>query len=1340
MEKFYLGLDVGTESVGIACTDENYDLLRAKGKDLWAVRLFDEAQTGAERRLKRTARRRLVRRALRIDWLQEQFLPYMKDELFFVRLNNSGFGFEDKDERLGSAASLFSDKDFDDKSFHKKYPTVFHLRRDLITGSEKADLRLYYLAIHHIVKYRGHFLYEGQKTSEVRDIRKQFEALNREAEECFAEEIPYLDVSKADAFREIALSSELKSSEKRKKCLELFGAKESPLKDIVTLMLGYSAKLSAVFGNDEYGKESISFKKASEEELAAKQELLGDNFAYLERIKGIYDYTVFENILKGKAFISLAMTDIYSKHSDDLRRLKGFIKAHCDKDTYFKVFKSTADKGNYCSYIGKTKVGKKKVKVEKCKEVDEFYKFIAKILKEKEGDPEAAAMLAEIEERKFMPKIINADNGLFPYQINLDELDRLLANLVRDYPEFGEKGEDGLSAAEKIRKIFLFKIPYYVGPLGSRGDNVWAVKKSDERITPWNFDEIIDKGASNEKFMRRMTGKCSYLYLENTLPKHSVIYQKFNTLNRLNKVKIDGVPISVELKQEIFGELFCTHKKVTLKMLKNYLVEKGYVAPKKEVIIEGFNKEIDVSMSSYVTLKNILGDIADRRPEICEDIILWHTLNTDKRLVEKLMADKYGDVAEVMDNIKQLKGLNSFKEFGTLSAKLLCGLKGGIDYETGEVLSIIGALYNTNENFNQILENDKYTFKQLISEENAGLGDEVDYKALEDMRLSPSVRRGVWQAIKMADEYIAALGRNPDKIFVEVARGGGEKGKETESRKNRLLRLYDVAKETGSLIGELNGKTDSELRSERLYLYFLQRGKCMYTGKEISLDDLNGELYDVDHIMPRSITKDDSLDNKVLVYREANAKKADTYPVPEQYRSMSRFWKELKDSGLVSEKKYALLTRTAPLDENDFNDFINRQIVVTGQTAKAVAELLQRKYKDAKVVYSKAENVADFKNKYGIVKCRDTNDLHHARDAYLNIVVGNVYDTKFSSARAYYRKTDDGWREYNLKHLFDRSIAGAWKGSESVAAVKKTAARCSMSVTRYTFTGKGKFYDETVYSGKDGAVMPRKDTAPYTDVVRYGGFKSLKTAYFAVVESDGKKGAREKYIKPVPVLIDYKSKADPGIVLRYLTEYEGLKNPKILVGKIKIKTLLEVDGMPVYLAGVSGKRELLLHNAVQWYTDPATDDYVKALSKLFEANRKGMLTDAEKQANEYAVKTNRFKESKLLITKDRNLSLYDAIASQLGKKIYSGVSGAAFFRQKLAGGREKFIALSLFDQACVLLQLVKFLKCNAETADLTLIGDKSICGKLLINQKIDGKEIVIVNKSECGLTERRVKI
>lgn len=80
MDKFYLGLDIGTNSVGIACTDENYNLLRAKGKDLWAVRLFDEAQTAATRRTFRVARRRLQRRAWRIDILQEIFEPRVDDK------------------------------------------------------------------------------------------------------------------------------------------------------------------------------------------------------------------------------------------------------------------------------------------------------------------------------------------------------------------------------------------------------------------------------------------------------------------------------------------------------------------------------------------------------------------------------------------------------------------------------------------------------------------------------------------------------------------------------------------------------------------------------------------------------------------------------------------------------------------------------------------------------------------------------------------------------------------------------------------------------------------------------------------------------------------------------------------------------------------------------------------------------------------------------------------------------------------------------------------------------------------------------------------------------------
>ena len=134
MKKFYLGMDIGTNSVGMACTDENYRLLRAKGKDCWAVRLFPEGATAESRRLFSTARRRLERRKQRLGFLQTLFAPFLEDENFFIRLNNSAFYADDKAELLGGDKnSLFADGAYTDKQYHAEYPTIYHLRRDLQT-------------------------------------------------------------------------------------------------------------------------------------------------------------------------------------------------------------------------------------------------------------------------------------------------------------------------------------------------------------------------------------------------------------------------------------------------------------------------------------------------------------------------------------------------------------------------------------------------------------------------------------------------------------------------------------------------------------------------------------------------------------------------------------------------------------------------------------------------------------------------------------------------------------------------------------------------------------------------------------------------------------------------------------------------------------------------------------------------------------------------------------------------------------------------------------------------------------------------------------------------------
>ena len=63
---YYLGLDMGTDSVGWAVTDMDYRVPKFKGNAMWGVRLFDESNTAEERRLFRISRRRTQRRRERL--------------------------------------------------------------------------------------------------------------------------------------------------------------------------------------------------------------------------------------------------------------------------------------------------------------------------------------------------------------------------------------------------------------------------------------------------------------------------------------------------------------------------------------------------------------------------------------------------------------------------------------------------------------------------------------------------------------------------------------------------------------------------------------------------------------------------------------------------------------------------------------------------------------------------------------------------------------------------------------------------------------------------------------------------------------------------------------------------------------------------------------------------------------------------------------------------------------------------------------------------------------------------------------------------------------------------
>lgn len=96
------------------------------------------------------------------------------------------------------------------------------------------------------------------------------------------------------------------------------------------------------------------------------------------------------------------------------------------------------------------------------------------------------------------------------------------------------------------------------------------------------------------------------------------------------------------------------------------------------------------------------------------------------------------------------------------------------------------------------------------------------------------------------------------------------------------------------------------------------------------------------------------------------------------------------DGNFITKEKYERLVRKTELTSDELAGFIERQIVETRQSTKVVADLLKKAMPESEIVYVKARSVSKFRQDYDFVKVRDMNDLHHAKDAYLNIVVGNA--------------------------------------------------------------------------------------------------------------------------------------------------------------------------------------------------------------------------------------------------------------------------------------------------------------------------------------------------------------
>ena len=1160
---YSIGLDIGTNSVGWAVITDDYKVPSKKmkvlgntskkyiKKNLLGALLFDSGITAEGRRLKRTARRRYTRRRNRILYLQEIFSTEMAtlDDAFFQRLDDS---FLVPDDKRDSKYPIFGNL-VEEKAYHDEFPTIYHLRKYLADSTKKADLRLVYLALAHMIKYRGHFLIEGDFNSKNNDIQKNFQDFLDTYNTIFESD---LSLENSKQLEEI-VKDKISKSAKKDRILKLFpGEKNSGIfSEFLKLIVGNQADFRKYFNLDE--KTSLQFSKESyDEDLETLLGHIGDDYSdVFLKAKKLYDAILLSGILtvtdKGtEAPLSSAMIMRYKEHEEDLALLKAYIR-NISLETYNEVFKDNTKNG-YAGYIdGKTSQ-------------EDFYVYLKKLLAGLEG---ADYFLEKIDREDFLRKQRTFDNGSIPYQIHLQEMRAILDKQAKFYPFLAKN-------KERIEKILTFRIPYYVGPLArGNSDFAWSIRKRNEKITPWNFEDVIDKESSAEAFINRMTSFDLYLPEEKVLPKHSLLYETFTVYNELTKVRFiaesmrDYQFLDSKQKKDIVRLYFKNKRKVTDKDIIEYLhAIDGYDG----IELKGIEKQFNSSLSTYHDLLNIINDkefLDDSSNEaIIEEIIHTLTIFEDREMIKQRLS-KFENIFD--KSVLKKLSRRHYTGWGKLSAKLINGIR---DEKSGN--TILDYLIDdgvSNRNFMQLIHDDALSFKKKIKKAQI-IGDKDNIKqVVKSLPGSPAIKKGILQSIKIVDELVKVMGREPESIVVEMARENQYTNQGKSNSQQRLKRLEESLKGLGSKILKENVPTrlskidNNALQNDRLYLYYLQNGKDMYTGEELDIDRLSN--YDIDHIIPQAFLKDNSIDNKVLVSSASNRGKSDDVPSLEVVKKRKTLWYQLLKSKLISQRKFDNLTKAerGGLSPEDKAGFIQRQLVETRQITKHVARLLDERFNNkkdednktlrtVKIITLKSTLVSQFRKDFELYKVREINDFHHAHDAYLNAVVASallkkypklepefVYGDypKYNSFRERKSATEKVYFYSNIMNIFKKSISLAdgtvierplievnvetgesvWNKESDLATVRRVLSYPQVNVVKKVEVQSGGFSKELVQPhGNSDKLIPRKTKKMIWDTKKYGGFDSPIVAYSVLVMAEREKG-KSKKLKPVKELV-----------------------------------------------------------------------------------------------------------------------------------------------------------------------------------------------------------------------------
>lgn len=542
---------------------------------------------------------------------------------------------------------------------------------------------------------------------------------------------------------------------------------------------------------------------------------------------------------------------------------------------------------------------------------------------------------------------------------------------------------------EEVKKIF--EVQRELG-------NVEATELLEQKyIEILKSQRSFDKGPGNQPdgtpspyagdLIEKMVGKCTFEPEERRASKAAYTSERFVLLQKVNHLKIvdgDGNvrPLTTEERQVVV-KLAYTKKEVKYKDIRKslFLQEKSVFKDLNygKESIEKVEGSKFISLVSYHQFKKILSEFHWEKLE--EEEIVW--LDRIAEILTLYKSDESRDIRlreipNLEKYIDDLLELNPSK-FQHLSIKAMKKIMPYLEQ---------GFLYY------EACEQAGYDFKgDRAGEKMMFLKGEVVNQVLEEIP-NPVVKRSISQTIKVVNAIIREYG-SPQAVHIELAREMSKNFQERKEIEKQIKKNQENNEAVVKQIKEYGVSNPTGLDIIKFRLWKDQNETCIYSGNHIPIGRLfqHGE-YDVDHIIPYSISFNDSYSNKVLVEAKYNREKGNRLPY-EYFGDKEYYWNkyEILVNNTIKDSKKRQNLLKKKFTEEERQAFKERNLTDTKYITRVVYNLIRNylcmapyknvgKKKKIKQVYAVNGTITAYMRKRWDLgdKSRAT-DKHHAKDA-----------------------------------------------------------------------------------------------------------------------------------------------------------------------------------------------------------------------------------------------------------------------------------------------------------------------------------------------------------------------